>query len=163
MSMVTLCAADSTLARMDRIEELLRLEAETPFTEAYAIRRELRALQDAEQGRLARSLGLTPYPALGSPRNWNVNCLRDGAIWCNLCLRGCGIFTPGHSKGFPHSVGFSEYGKASPLYAVLVHTRAPFVYVEDYARELRLKCVPPVWSWMGREFSAVMFIRGDAR
>jgi len=147
---------------MDRIEELLRIEAETPFSDAQTIRRELRALQDAEQGRLAQSLGLQPYRGLGgSTRNWNVHALRDGPLWCEICRRGCEIFTPGHSKGFPHSMGFSESGKAWPLYAVLVHTRAPFAYVQDYGRELKLLSVPPIWSFMGPHFNAVMFIRRD--
>lgn len=162
MSMVTKPPPSAILRRMDRIEELLRLEAETPYSEARAMRRELRALQDAEQGRLAQSLGLRPYPGLyGSPRNWNVQTLRDGPIWCEICQRGCELHTPGHSRGFPHSVGFTEHGKSWPLYAVLVHTRAPFVYVEDYGRELKLLSVPSVWSWMGPQFSAVMFIRRD--
>jgi hypothetical protein len=139
---------------MDRIEELLNRD-----NPDQAARRELRSLQDDELKRVARSLGLRPLNALGSPRNWNIHSLRDGPMWCELCRRACESRQPGHSRGFPHGVGFSTLGGRGRLSAVLVHTRSPLAYVEDYARQMRLNSQLVGWSWMGTQFIAVLFSR----
>ena len=162
MSILTDRGAPATIARMDEIERLLAERRAAGISNSYIrISRELRNLQDAELHHFGRALGLRPYVLNVSCRNWNVLCLRDGPIWCELCGFACERQDEAHGRNFPHCDGFTKLTGPRSLSTVVVHSRWSFAHVEAYALSLRLSARLVGWSWMGPEFRAALVTLGD--